>query len=189
MEGSLKDNNLPTEEDLEKPDWVEGETSEITHELHKLQLVSTYQNDPISKNVDVRTLFQNFFNNILIEFLNKPYSDKTGDTRQEDAGKAGGIELKDHALASMMRKTGWDLVKQIGRKILSGDFNLTTIGLPIKIMMPLTILQTIAECVFNLPIYFSLAHYNKDPLEKFKWVIVACHSNFHKSSYFIKPVF
>ena len=88
----------------------------------------------------------------------------------------------------MIRSTGVDIIKQIGKKIISGDFNLTTISFPIKCMLPLTILQTIAKSYFQFPIYVNLASIQNDPLERFKLVVVATLSSFHKSSHFIKPM-
>lgn len=87
-----------------------------------------------------------------------------------------------------MRSTGVDLIKQIGKKIISGDFNLTTVSFPIKVMIPLTILQTIAKGYFQFPVYLNLASQTPDPLERFKYVVVATISCFHKSSHFLKPM-
>jgi hypothetical protein len=88
----------------------------------------------------------------------------------------------------MIRSTGYDIIKQIGKKILSGDFNLTTISFPIKVMIPLTILQTIANSIFQFPFYLNIANDRADPLEKFKFYIVATLTCFHSSSHFLKPV-
>ncbi len=88
----------------------------------------------------------------------------------------------------MIRSTGWELIKQIGKKIISGDFNLTTVSIPIKVMIPVTILQGIANSMFTYPIYFGLASLQNNSLERFKFVIVASLSPFHRSSYFLKPV-
>jgi hypothetical protein len=89
----------------------------------------------------------------------------------------------------LIRSTGYDIIKQIGKKIISGDFNLTTVSFPIKVMIPLTILQTIANSVFNFPLYLNLACAQSDPIERLKFVIVASISCFHNSSHFLKPVF
>jgi hypothetical protein len=88
----------------------------------------------------------------------------------------------------LIRSTGWELIKQIGKKIISGDFNLTTISIPIKVMIPMTILQTIAESLFNYPMYFNLAGLSAHPVEKMKLVIVGSISTFYKSSRILKPV-
>jgi hypothetical protein len=98
------------------------------------------------------------------------------------------MDFTDKAAVDTLRGVGWDLIKQIGKKIISGDFNLTTISMPIKVMIPLSILQTVALSVFNFPYYFSLANFYPDPVEKMKFVITACISCFHKSSHFKKPV-
>lgn len=117
------------------------------------------------------------------------YSKLTDEQRAKNSNSSsGGIDLNDQELTSNIRSVGWDLIKQIGKKIISGDFNLTTISVPIKVMIHLTVLQTIAKGYFNYPIYFNLAASIPDPLEKFKLVIVACLSCYHKSSHFLKPV-
>jgi hypothetical protein len=107
---------------------------------------------------------------------------------ENNNSKYGGLDLNDKELTSLIRSTGWELIKAIGRKIISGDFNLTTVSIPIKVMIPLTILQNIAKSHFNYPMYFGLASINTDPLEKFKFVMVACLTCFHRSSPFLKPV-
>ena len=80
------------------------------------------------------------------------------------------------------------MIKEIGKKLLSGDFNLTTVSFPINVMLPLTILQTIAKSYFQFPIYMKLASLTPDPLERFKYVVVTTLSCFHKSSHFLKPM-
>jgi hypothetical protein len=87
-----------------------------------------------------------------------------------------------------MRSTGVDLIKQIGKKIISGDLNLTTVSFPIKVMIPLTILQTMAKGYFQFPIYMNLASMTPDPLERFKYAVVSTMACFHKSSHFLKPM-
>lgn len=106
----------------------------------------------------------------------------------ETSNKKGGIDCMDKEAVSTLRGVGWDLIKQIGKKIISGDFNLTTISMPIKVMMPLTILQTIAESIFNFPYYLNIAHFYSDPVEKMKFLITATISCYHKTSNFKKPV-
>lgn len=116
------------------------------------------------------------------------FSKLNDEIRQNNANKKGGIDFTDKAAVDTLRGVGWDLIKQIGKKIISGDFNLTTISMPIKVMIPLTILQTIAISVFNFPYFLSIANFYPDPVEKMKFVITACISCFHKSSHFKKPV-
>lgn len=89
---------------------------------------------------------------------------------------------------SIIRSIGVDLLKQIGKKLISGDFNLTTISVHIRVMQPFTILQGLAKSIFQFPIYLNLAISSTDPLERFKFVVLATLSGFHKSSSFIKPL-
>ena len=106
----------------------------------------------------------------------------------ESSAKKGGIECMDKEAVKTLRGVGWDLIKQVGKKIISGDFNLTTISMPIKVMMPFTILQTIAQSIFQFPYYLNIANLYPDPLEKMKFLITATISCYHKSSNFKKPV-
>lgn len=119
---------------------------------------------------------------------NNSYSKHKDEYRPAYASKSGGIDFNNKELTSLIRDTGVDLIKQIGKKILSGDLNLTTISFPIKVMLPLTILQTIAKSYFQFPIYMNLASLTPDPLERFKYVVVATLACFHKSSHFLKPM-
>lgn len=110
------------------------------------------------------------------------------DEERQNANKKGGIDFTDKTAVDTLRGVGWDLIKQVGKKIISGDFNLTTISMPIKVMIPLTILQTIALSVFNYPYFLNVANLFPNPIEKMKFVITACISCYHKSSHFKKPV-
>ena len=53
-----------------------------------------------------------------------------------NAGYYGGFQLLDGALTSKMRSAGKEILKTVGKKILSGKFNLTTVSFPIKCMCP-----------------------------------------------------
>ena len=70
----------------------------------------------------------------------------------------GGVDFPNAETTSLIRGMGWDLVKQIGKKILSGDFNFTTVTIPIKVMVPISILQHICNGHFNYPLYMNLAY-------------------------------
>jgi hypothetical protein len=146
---------------------------------------------------DTIKLFTDFYPRI----QNWTYSKLKDEYRPAYAAKSGGIgnfilnynflkqiEFPNKEITSMFRSTGVDLIKQIGKKIISGDFNLTTVSFPIKVMLPLTILQSIAKSLFQFPIYLNLASLQPDPLERFKYVVVATLACFHKSSHFLKPL-
>ncbi len=100
----------------------------------------------------------------------------------------GGVDFPNEETTSLLRGIGWDLVKQIGKKILSGDFNFTTVSIPIKVMVPISILQHICNGHFNYPLYMNLAYESNDPLQQMKYTIVACFSSWYKSNVFLKPL-
>jgi hypothetical protein len=130
-----------------------------------------------------------FFNQFLNEKLSKwRVSSHKDEHRPSYANKSGGIDLLNKEVTTLIRSVGYEIIKQIGRKIISGDFNLTTVSFPIKVMLHLTILQTIAKSVFQFPVYLNLAASQSDPLERFKYVITSTISCFHNSSHFLKPV-
>ncbi len=124
----------------------------------------------------------------LISYLNFRISTYKDEFRLPNYNKHGGIDLKDDNAVSKFRSTGWEIIKIIGKKIISGDFNLTTIPFPIRVMIPKTILQNVALSIFQFPIYFNIAGLQKDKLERMKFIIVASLSCFHQSSNFWKPV-
>lgn len=108
--------------------------------------------------------------------------------RPHYSNKKGGIDLQSNELHSLIRSAGYEVIKQIGKKILNGDFNLTTISFPIKVMLPKTILQTLSLSIFQMPIYLNIASEKEDPVERMKLVITATISCFHNSSVFLKPL-
>ena len=107
--------------------------------------------------------------------------------RPKEANKNGGIDFNNKEVTSLIRSTGTDVIKQVGKKILSGDFNLTTISFPIKVMIPITMVQACAYAFFQMPYYMYLAQ-NKDVVERLKYTIVATLSPFFCSSFFLKPL-
>ena len=100
----------------------------------------------------------------------------------------GGFDFASEKTLGIIRGMGWDLIKQIGRKILSGDFNLTTVTIPIKVMVPISILQHVCNGHFNFPLYLNLASNLTDNVERLKYVIVATISCWYKSSVILKPL-
>lgn len=89
---------------------------------------------------------------------------------------------------SMIRSAAYEVIKEIGKKILSGSLNLTTISMPIRVMNPISNLQQISYSFVNIPIYFQVACNQKDIVERLKWVIVAIVSSYSKTIISKKPV-
>ena len=76
----------------------------------------------------------------------------------------------------------------MGRKILSGDFNLTRISFPIRCMAPQSMLMTMCGFATTMPVYFNRAAKTSDPLERLKLTIAGNFSWFVYNSIFQKPL-
>jgi hypothetical protein len=72
-----------------------------------------------------------------------------------------------------LRSAGKEILKNVGKKILSGKFNLTTISFPIKCMCPLSMLEVIATIAGVNPLFMNAAALSKDPVERFKLIMAA----------------
>lgn len=56
-----------------------------------------------------------------------------------------------------MRSAGKEILKTVGKKILTGSFNLTTISFPIKCMCSASMLQAMATISGVNPFYMNAA--------------------------------
>jgi hypothetical protein len=134
-----------------------------------------------------KEMYNNFYKKYITNFQ-KP-NDLTDEYRPPFANNYyGGVDFPNAETTSLIRGMGWDLIKQIGRKILNGDFNFTTVSIPIKVMVPISILQHICNGHFNYPLYMNLAYESNNSLEQMKYTIVACISSWYKSNVFLKPL-
>lgn len=102
--------------------------------------------------------------------------------------KSGGIGLYDEATLSKLRSVAKEIVKELGRKILSGDFNLTRVSFPIKCMQAYTALHSALKTQMMNPIYLNRAASISDPLERMKLFITSTICSYYHTSTFIKPV-
>jgi hypothetical protein len=62
------------------------------------------------------------------------------DYKSPNTYKKGGFILKDEIILDRLRSSASEVIKLIGRKFITGDFNLTTISFPIKCMSAKSIL-------------------------------------------------
>ena len=115
-------------------------------------------------------------------------SERTDDVKDPNAGYYGGFQLTDEETTSRMRGAATELVKMAGKKILSGDFNLTRISFPIKCMSPESILPIIATMSIHSPIYLTAAGLTDDPLLRMKYVITNALSYYYPCHIFDKPL-
>lgn len=116
------------------------------------------------------------------------YRNYKDDYRAPDAGYYGGFDLKDPELSSRLRSAGKEILKSVGKKILSGKFNLTTISFPIKCMCPLTILEVMATIAGVNPIFINAAASTSDPIERLIYVIAASIALIYPTHQFEKPL-
>lgn len=56
------------------------------------------------------------------------------DYRSPEAYKSGGFPLNDPTVISKFRSAFRNLIGQVGRQLISGNFNLTNVSFPIKCM-------------------------------------------------------
>lgn len=80
------------------------------------------------------------------------------------------------------------MIKIIGKKIISGDFNLTKIPFPIKAMVPKSALESVTLATCTFPIFAMKAAMTKDPEERMRLVITAIFSPFYYMNLFLKPL-
>lgn len=171
---------------MEKEFNISDQETEEKSTENSANTLARFENLKLLEELEPIKMFEKFYEEKLKFWA---YSNLRDEFRPDYANKStGGVDFKNKEVISLLRSSGYEILKQIGKKIISGDFNLTTISFPIKVMIPMTILQTIAKSVFQFPIYLNLASLQIDPLEKFKFVIVATMSCYHSSSYILKPM-
>ena len=102
----------------------------------------------------------------------EPIKDLTDDFRHPDSHKDGGFPLNDAAVIGKYRNAFKDIVKQLGRTIFSGKFNIGSVSFPISCMSPNSILYLIATMSIHAPIYMTRAALATDPIERMKYVLI-----------------
>lgn len=152
---------------------------EITEESLRTEQISLFDGN--------RLLIEKFYELFKERIKEIEFTDFTDESRPNVANKNGGVDYHNKAATSQIRSIATDFVKQIGKKLLTGDFNMTNISFPIKVMAPKTFLQATALSFFQFPFYMHLAA-KADPVEKMKYVIVAVFAAFHCSCHFLKPM-
>lgn len=108
--------------------------------------------------------------------------------RHEEGYSKGGRICADQRVVLKSRSAGKEIIKDIGKKILTGSFNLTKVSFPIRVMIPKTALETAVHATSIFPLYISKAAYSPDSLERFKLVVTAIVSSFFWTNSFLKPL-
>jgi len=112
----------------------------------------------------------------------------SGDHKCANAGYYGGFSCTDKALMSRLRSAASEIVKAVGKKLFSGNFDLTKISFPIKCMAPVSTLELMPTLQSTMPIYLNRAAMTSDPVERMKLVISHSISFFYKEKIFEKPL-
>lgn len=87
--------------------------------------------------------------------------DAKDEARCENSHKNGGHFCPDQETIKNIRSLGKEIIKEIGRKIISGSFNLTTISFPIKCMIPKSALETIFQgSIMNFLFFLNKMKYS-----------------------------
>jgi len=115
-------------------------------------------------------------------------SELTDDYRVPSAAKEGGFPLDDAEVLAKYRQAFKDVVKQIGRTVFSGKFNLGSVSFPIKCMSHQSILYLIATMGIHSPIYMNAAAAATDPVERMKFVMTTSLSFVQPCHIFDKPL-
>ena len=180
-----------TEEQLKYHNTIKGELEELMGTVICHSPISLWDHDQkklalTKEDLEPSAMYEKFKKKYMDNFK---FPTETDEFRPIYANvDEGGFDFASTKTMGIIRGIGTDLIKQIGKKIISGDFNLTTISIPIKVMVPISILQHVCNGHFNFPLYLNMASETTDNLERMKLVIVATISNWYKSSVFLKPL-
>lgn len=75
-------------------------------------------------------------------------------------------------MVKTIRAIGRHIVKQIGRQVLTGNFNLNTVSFPIRAMIPKSALEKALNATCLFPLYINKAVIVQDPIERVKIYII-----------------
>lgn len=118
----------------------------------------------------------------------KPITDLNDDFRHPDAHKDGGFPLNDAAVIGKYRSAFKDIVKQLGKTIFSGKFNIGSVSFPISCMSHQSILYLIATMSIHSPIFMTRAALQRDPVERMRMVMLTSLSFLQPCHIFDKPL-
>jgi hypothetical protein len=193
-----KEEEIKNEEEIKKEEEIKIENPKLKGDLEKIigtiichSPISLYDHDQKKLQLKKEDLIpENLYNKFYTKYIkNFEFPKEKDDYRPSYANNQyGGMDFPDEKTASLLRGMGWDLIKDIGKKILSGNFNLTQVSIPIRVMIPITILQHVCNGHFNYPLYLNLASLTNDYVERMKFIIVATLSCWFKSSVVLKPL-
>eukprot|EP00890_Picochlorum_soloecismus_P000117 jgi/Picsp_1/1105/NSC_04588-R1_oxysterol binding family protein len=97
-----------------------------------------------------------------------------------DACADGGIRCTDTQVMDRQKKAVVDIMKSLGKKLLTGKFDLLKISLPVKIFEPRSYLQKLGDPLV-FPDLMMKAVNAKNPVERLKWVVTYFVAGYHRA--------
>ncbi|CAD8133891.1 unnamed protein product [Paramecium octaurelia] len=194
------ESNSAQQEEKDESDFVDDETQVVTNEDKELEakgfdpIAQVQEQDKENEGIaDPDKLEYVGYHDIpsddiLQLVLNFKYFPNDEDIRHPEGYEKGGRICADKNVVTKARSVGKEMVKQIGKKILSGSLNLTKVSFPIRVMIPKTALETSVHGTSIFPLYITKATMTPDFLERFKLVITATLSSFFWTNTFLKPL-
>ena len=96
--------------------------------------------------------------------------------------------MTDKAVIDKFRGAFKTLIGEIGTKIMKGDFNLTTVSLPIKAMDHNNMLHPISTMGMTSSYFYTHAALTNDPIQRMKLVVAGSLSHFESTHHWNKPL-
>jgi hypothetical protein len=87
-----------------------------------------------------------------------------------------------------LRSSGKEILKQIGRQIMSGKLNLFKVSFPIKCMGDWSMVNAIGTMACTAPYYMTASALRVDPVERMKFLIAGQISYQYPCHKFAKPL-
>jgi hypothetical protein len=80
-------------------------------------------------------------------------------------------------MVKTIRAIGKHIIKEIGKKVLSGNFNLSQTPFPIRAMIPKSALEKALQATCLFPLYINRACMLSDPVERVTSIPIFHRSN------------
>ena len=87
-----------------------------------------------------------------------------------DAHEEGGLAMNNRALLEQQRGAIFELVRDMGKQLLTGNINLVNMSMPVKMFEPRSYLQKLSDVWVHSRILLKAAT-RDDPVLRLKWVI------------------
>lgn len=97
-----------------------------------------------------------------------------------DASPDGGILCTDKEVMERQKSAVVDIMKSLGKKLITGKFDLLKISLPVKIFEPRSYLQKLCDPL-AFPSIIQKAVVATNPEERLKWVVTYFVAGYHRA--------